>query len=145
MRNKYLLILFLVTSFLGFSQQYNYVEIDDTYTPDQLIKDVLVGSKCDLVSNVKYQYCDGSVGSKAVYPLGYFERNGSDFPFESGIVLGTDKSVLFEGPADGKNSAPLNNAFRWLGDQDLNDLINDAGGWPTAPGASDDIRSASID
>jgi len=145
MRNKYLLILFLVTSLLGFSQQYNYVTIDDTYTADQLIKDVLVGSKCDLVSNVKYQYCDGSAGSKVVYPLGYFERNGSNFPFESGIVLGTDKSVLFEGPADGKNSAPLNNAFRWTGDQDLIDLINDAGGWPTAAGASTDIRSASID
>ncbi|SFN07074.1 hypothetical protein SAMN05421741_1011, partial [Paenimyroides ummariense] len=54
MRNKYLLILFLVTSFLGFSQQPNYVDVDDTYTTDQLIKDILVGSKCDLVSNVRY-------------------------------------------------------------------------------------------
>ena len=144
MRNKYLLILFLVTSFLGFSQQYNYVAVDDTYTADQLVKDILVGSKCDLVSNVKYQYCDGSVGSKAIYPLGYFQRNGSNFPFEDGIVLSTDRSSLVPGPFDGRNSG-LNNQFRWAGDQDLIDLINDSGGWPTGGGAGSDIRSASID
>ena len=144
MRNKYLLILFLVTSFLGFSQQYNYVAVDDTYTADQLVKDILVGSKCDLVTNVKYQYCDGCVGSKAIYPLGYFQRNGSNFPFEDGIVLSTDRSSLVPGPFDGRNSG-LNNQFRWAGDQDLIDLINDSGGWPSGGGAGNDIRSASID
>ncbi|MEG1266092.1 MAG: choice-of-anchor L domain-containing protein, partial [Myroides sp.] len=144
MRNKYLLILFLVTSFLGFSQQYNYVDIDNTYTAEQLVKDVLVGSKCDLVSNVRYQYCDGSPASRAIYPLGYFQKNGSTFPFDDGIVISTDRSEFMEGPLTGtKNSAPLNNAFRWTGDQDLNDLINDAGGWPA--GGGNDIRSASID
>src|SRR5690606_12589635 len=35
------------------------------------------------------------------------------------------------------------NLYRWTGDQDLNDLINDAGGWfPSLPKT---IRSASID
>ncbi|SFO04139.1 hypothetical protein SAMN05421741_1181, partial [Paenimyroides ummariense] len=45
---------FLLINFLGFSQQPSYVDVDDTYTTDQLIKDILVGSKCDLVSNVRY-------------------------------------------------------------------------------------------
>ena len=147
MRNKYLLILFLVTSFLGFSQQHNYVDIDNTYTAEQLVKDVLVGSKCDLVSNVKFQYCDGSPGSRAIYPLGYFQKNGSTFPFDDGIVISTDRSEFMEGPTSNtKNSAPLNNAFRWAGDQDLNDLINDAGGFPIRAGQPvTDVRSASID
>lgn len=144
MRNKYLLILFLVTSFLGFSQQYNYVDIDETYTAEQLVKNVLVRSTCDLVSNVKYQYCDGSPGSKQIYPLGYFQRNGSTFGFDDGIVISTDQSYFMEGPIGNKNSGNLNNQYRWTGDQDLNDLINDAGGWP-AGAPRQDIRSATID
>src|SRR5690554_6098952 len=115
MRNQYLLIVFLLACFVGYGQQYNYVEIDDSYTAEQLVKDVLVRSKCDLVSNVRYQYCDGSPGSYTdVYPLGYFNRNGSDFPFEDGIIIGTDRSHYFEGPIDGsQNSAPINNQYRW--------------------------------
>src|SRR5690554_3526070 len=129
MRNQYLLIVFLLACFLGYGQQYNYVEIDNSYTAEQLIKDVLVGSNCDLVSNVTYQYCDGSPGSTQIYPLGYFNRNGSDFPFEEGIVLSTDRSEYVPGPYNGRNSGALNNQFRWGGDQDLVDLIMDAGGW----------------
>ena len=141
MRNKYLLILFLVTTFDIDSQ---HITVDDSFSADKLVNEVLVGAKCDLVSNVKYQYCDGSPGSKAIYPLGYFERNGADFPFESGIVISTDRSSYVPGPNNQRNSSPLNNQFRWAGDQDLNDLINDAGGWP--PNAPlNTIRSASID
>ncbi|MBS7320201.1 MAG: hypothetical protein KIG55_01205, partial [Myroides sp.] len=65
MRNKYLLILFLVTSFFGYGQ-YNYVEVDDTYTPERLVKEVLVNAGCDLVSNVRYQYGSGALGSEQV-------------------------------------------------------------------------------
>src|SRR5690554_7736324 len=77
MRNQYLLIVFLLAGLLGYGQQYNYVSIDDTYTVDQLVKDVLVGADCDLVSNVTYQYCDGSPGSYDVCPLGYFKDRKS--------------------------------------------------------------------
>src|SRR5690554_1241199 len=144
MRNQYLLIVFLLACFVGYGQQYNYVEIDDSYTAEQLVKDVLVRSNCDLVSNVKYQYCDGSPGSYTdVFPLGYFNRNGSDFPFDEGIVIATDQASLFEGPSQGSASSGFENLYRWTGDQDLNDLINDAGGWfPSLPNT---IRSASID
>ena len=139
MRNKYLLILFLVTGFLGFSQQYNYVTVDDTYTPDRLIKEVLVNSTCDLVSNVRYQYGSGVPASNAIMAAGYFQKNGSIFPFEDGIVLSTDKASFVPGPYTGGSASP--NQFRWLGDKDLNDLIIDAGGWPAVP----DMRSTVID
>ncbi|HLW63144.1 MAG TPA: hypothetical protein VKY33_07055, partial [Flavobacterium sp.] len=143
MRNQYLLIVFLLAGLLGYGQQYDYVEIDDTYTAEQLVKDVLVGSDCDLVSNVTYQYCDGSPGSYTdVYPLGYFNRNGADFPFDEGIIISTDQAGLFEGPFTNGANSGFNRLYMWAGDQDLNDLINDAGGWPPNRNV---IRSASID
>src|SRR5690606_7325612 len=134
------LILFLITGFLGFSQQYNYVTVDDTYTPEQLIKNVLVNSACDLVSNDRYQYGDGTLGSNAIMAAGYFNRNGSDFPFDDGIVISTEKSSYVPGPYVGGKMTSVNQ-FRWTGDQDMNDLINAAGGWPP----EDDMRSAFID
>ena len=126
MRNKYLLILFLLTSVFGFSQQYNYVSVDPTYTADNLVKNVLVRSKCDLVSNVKYQNGDGSVKAQQFYNLAYFNKNGSTFPFEDGVVLCTDSPSEIPGPSLRSTSGV--NGERWAGDQDLNDAINDAGG-----------------
>ncbi|WCM41727.1 T9SS type B sorting domain-containing protein [Flavobacterium sp. CBA20B-1] len=126
MRNKYLLILFLVTSFLGFSQQYNYVAVDATYTPDELVKDVLVRSQCDLVSNVRYQNGDGSPQAQQYYNLAYFNQNGSTFPFEDGVVLCTDSPAEIPGPSLRQTSGV--NGERWAGDQTLNDAINNAGG-----------------
>lgn len=133
MRNKYLLILFLVTSFFGYGQ-YSYVEVDDAYTPDQLVKDVLVRSKCDLVSNVRYQNGDGSPATQQYYTLGYFNKNGSTFPFEDGIVLSTTETPFVEGPYKGYSPAGGRGANneRWTGDQDLNDAITDGGGAPYA-------------
>lgn len=145
MRNKYLLILFLVTSFFGYGQ-YNYVEVDDTYTPERLIKEVLVNAGCDLVSNVRYQYGSGALGSEQVKAAGYFNRNGSSFPFDEGIVLGTDVVSDLEGPSPGGSARVTSpNQYRWTGDQDLLDLINDAGGWPTRPVTPTDMRSTVID
>lgn len=139
MRKQYLLIVLILTSFFGFGQQYNYVAVDDTYTPEELIKDVLVRSNCDLVSNVRYQYGSGAPGSESIMAAGYFQKNGSTFPFEDGIVLSTDKASLVPGPKAG--FAPSPNQYRWTGDQDLNDLINDAGGWPNV----NDARTTIID
>src|SRR5690554_563097 len=138
MRNQYLLIVFLLAGLLGYGQQYNYVEVDDTYTPEELVKDVLVRSKCDLVSNVRYQNGDGSPVAQQVYTLGYFERNGSIFPFDDGIVLSTSQAEYVPGPFTTTNKG--SNPHRWTGDQDLNDAINDAGGWPN----QSDMRSTQL-
>src|SRR5690554_5535500 len=134
MRNQYLLIVFLLAGLLGYGQQYNYLEIDDTYTPEELVKDVLVRSKCDLVSNVKYQNGDGSPATLQYYTLGYFEKNGSIFPFDDGIVLSTTETPYVKGPYRGylSGNARGSNNERWTGDQDLNDAITDGGGAPYA-------------
>ncbi|WP_177205820.1 choice-of-anchor L domain-containing protein, partial [Paenimyroides ummariense] len=122
-----------------------YVDVDDTYTTDQLIKDILVGSKCDLVSNVRYQYGSGVPASNSVKAAAYFNRNGSTFPFEEGIVLATDMATGVEGPCTPGGGPTSPNQFRWTGDQDLLDLINDAGGWPTTPVNPANMRSTVID
>ena len=133
MRNKYLLILFLLTGILGFSQQYNYVQVDNTYTPDRLVNDVFVKSSCDLVSNVRYQNGDGSPQTLQYYTLGYFEKNGSTFPFDDGIVLCTNESQYIPGPFTGSSfDFHGSNNFRWGGDKDLNDAITAGGGAPLA-------------
>src|SRR5690606_7669487 len=129
MRNQYLLIVFLLACFVGYGQQYNYVEIDDSYTAEQLVKDVLVRSNCDLVSNVKYQKRVVSAGSYSdLFSLSCFDRNGSEFSFEEGIVIATYQASLFEGPSQGSASSGFENLYRRTGDQHLNDLINAAGG-----------------
>src|SRR5690554_7508792 len=110
MRNQYLLIVFLLAGLLGYGQQYNYVEVDDTYTPEELVKDVLVRSKCDLVSNVRYQYGSGVPASNAIMAAGYFERNGSDFPFDDGIVLATHKASFVPGPYTGGSASQIGRA-----------------------------------
>ncbi|TDS51829.1 choice-of-anchor L domain-containing protein, partial [Myroides indicus] len=100
----------------------------EMYTVEELVKDVLVKSGCDLVSNIRYQVGDGSPATKSVNTLGYFNKNGSSFPFEEGIVLSTGEVQYVPGPygVGGRG----NNPHRWVGDKDLNDAINDTGGKP---------------
>ncbi|MCP1995104.1 choice-of-anchor J domain-containing protein [Flavobacterium sp. HSC-61S13] len=101
------------------------------YTVEELVKDVLVKSNCDLVSNVKYQNGDGSAKAMSYNTLGYFNKSGSNFPFKEGIVLGTNEMQYIPGPYTGYYNANRGaNNERWDGDKDINDAIKDAGGGP---------------
>ncbi len=104
---------------------------DDVYTVEQLITDVLVQSSCNLVSNVKYQNADGSAPTKVFNTLGYFNRAQSNFPFAEGIVLSTNEVEYIPRPYMGYSEFRGGNAYRWIGDKDINDVIKDAGGGPT--------------
>lgn len=98
------------------------------YDYEALIKDVFVKSNCDLVSNVKYQIGDGSAATQSINTLGYFNKKNSIFPFEEGIVLSTGEVDYVSGMYTTGNKG--SNPHRWVGDKDLNDAINDAGGNP---------------
>lgn len=111
-----------------------YVEVSpsgEDYTLEELVKDVLVQSNCDLVSNVRYQNGDGSAKAMSYNTVGYFNKGRTDFPFSEGIVLSTNEIQYVPGPAQ---SSSFNfrgaNEERWLGDKDINDAIADAGGGP---------------
>ncbi|SFJ34284.1 choice-of-anchor J domain-containing protein [Myroides guanonis] len=96
----------------------------DQASAEHLVRNVLINSECDLVSNVKYQAGDGT-GS--IITLGYFNKGESDFPFEEGIVLATHDSDYIAGPYRGFGSFKPRLPF-WSGDPDLNDVIDNVGG-----------------
>ncbi len=90
---------------------------DDQYTTLQLIEDILIDSNCANISNVT-----SSTGSNFgdVNGIGYFQKNGSSFPFEDGIVLSTGKATKAIGP----NTTSLNDGgYLWPGDADLQAII----------------------
>lgn len=88
------------------------------YTVDELVKDVLVSSECDLISNISYR-TGTSYGSEP-NGIGYFESNNTDFSFENGIVLATNGVETSKGPSDQNQS---NGTKRWLGDVDLENVL----------------------
>jgi gliding motility-associated-like protein len=95
------------------------IAVNDTeYTVEELVKDVLIGSDCILVSNIT-----SSTGSDYGKPngIGYFNRNGSNFPFEEGIILAT--GTINEAPA-GSNLGFLTEGTDWPGDDDLFEIIS---------------------
>ncbi len=107
----------------------------DKYTMDELVKKVLINSNCELVTNVRYQNGDGGPAAMAYNTVGYFNQGGTDFPFKEGIVLSTNEIQFVEGPAQASSFDNRgNNSQRWVGDKDINDAINDAGGGP--PGST---------
>lgn len=103
----------------------------EVYSVEELIQEVFIQSDCDLVSNIRYQNGDGSTPTQQYNTLGYFNRGAADFPFEEGIVLSTNEVQYVARPYMGYYGFRGNNDYRWVGDQDINDAINDAGGGPS--------------
>ncbi|MCP1996870.1 choice-of-anchor J domain-containing protein, partial [Flavobacterium sp. HSC-61S13] len=114
------------------TSEYKYVTVSkngDKYTTEELVKDILIQSDCDLVSNVVYK-AGPKVGGNT---LGYFNQNGSLFPFEEGIVLATHDIATVPGPyydyGDAGGPAGVRGKIApWEGDEDLNAVIASAGG-----------------
>lgn len=105
------------------AQQYISVS---TKTPDELVRDVLIGSQnssCISVSNVSAKGWQ-DYGSNPI-SYGYFEKGTLPFDIDKGIILSTGE--IFKAP--GPNSArPTNNVLddtdsNWSGDQDLADAL----------------------
>ena len=90
-----------------------YIQVDDTYTPQQLVEDVLINNSCASVSNISAT--GFSINGAQSY--GYFSGNGSGFPFTNGIILSTGRAVMAQGP----NTSLLDdgNDTNWTGDRDL--------------------------
>ncbi|RLJ65395.1 fibronectin type III domain protein, partial [Lacinutrix venerupis] len=86
---------------------------DDIYSVQGLVEDVLVNSPCSTISNIT-----SSTGTDfgSDNGIGYFEANGSGFPFESGIVMTTGNAANAPGPETGNLS---DGDFNWPGDTDL--------------------------
>ncbi|GGD34708.1 DUF7619 domain-containing protein [Flavobacterium orientale] len=94
------------------------------FTVPELIENILINSDCSLASNITW-----STGTNfnSVNGIGYFNRNGSDFPFAEGIVLSTGNAASIPGA----NLTTLSDGTtEWVGDNDLNSIILAATGQP---------------
>ena len=91
-----------------------YIQVNDTYTAQQLVQNVLVGnSTCANVSNFSVT---GDAFSGIQNSYGYFNAGTSNFPFSEGIVLSTGKAASAVGP---NNSILSQGGTNWPGDPDL--------------------------
>lgn len=91
-------------SFFGFllsffSTQAQYLEVNDSYTAQQLVKDVFIGTgnlSCIEVSNITFSNYYNFGGSQMSY--GYFSKAASDFNLDEGVLLTTGKATSAIGP-----------------------------------------------
>ena len=93
------------------------IVVDDTFTAQQLVENVLISSTCATVSNFVVSGGDFGTGEQS---FGYFNAGTSGFPFADGIVLSTSKAVSTQGP---NNSLLSEDAGNWFGDSDLEQAL----------------------
>lgn len=108
----------LIFGSLCFCANAQYIQVDDTYTAQQLIENVLINSPCANVSN--FTVSGGAFSGEQSY--GYFNAGTSSFPFADGIVLSTSRAKGCEGP---NPSSPIlsDDAPGWTGDADLEQAL----------------------
>ncbi|MGR7813555.1 choice-of-anchor L domain-containing protein [Lacinutrix undariae] len=114
-----LFLSYLLLSTVAFSQN---VQVDsDTYTPQQLIEDILIDSDC--INNVVVTNVSGGNFNSADESYGYFNATGTAFPFQEGIVLSTGRLSNVQGP---NNSLSDDDATGWAGDIDLENALQES-------------------
>lgn len=116
LRNILFATLLYVLSITTASAQ--YIQVNDTYTPQQLVNDVLLNTDCVSVSNVTVS---GAAYASGAQSYGYFSAAGSSFPFANGVILSTGRAALAQGP----NISLLDdgNMPEWGGDIDLEQAL----------------------
>ena len=115
---KYIFLIFFFLAITAFSQN---ISVDNqTYAPQQLIEDILIDSNC--ISNVVVTNTVGGNFNGSDESYGYFDANGSPFPFQSGIVLSTGRLNNVKGP---NNTLSDDDAPNWNGDSDLEAALNE--------------------
>ena len=91
-----------------------------SYTPQELIEDILINSPC--IENLVVTNVVGGDFGSSDKSYGYFNASGSSFPLQTGIVLSTGKLNNVGGP-----NATLSDddAPNWSGDLDLETSLNE--------------------
>lgn len=113
-KSKLHIFLILLSVQFGFAQ---YISVDESYTAEELVEDVLFSNSCASVSNVSVSGGNFGTGEKS---WGYFNAVGTSFDFEDGIILSTGKAVNGIGP---NSSLSDDDGINWNGDSDLNDAL----------------------
>ena len=87
------------------------------YTVEELVTDVLIDSQCNQAFNIT-----SSTGSDfgSTNGIGYFEANGSSWPFENGLIMTSGDVANAPGPESG---VLLDGTYAWPGDGELEAFI----------------------
>lgn len=120
MKLPYPFVFFFVFLVSFYSAKAQYIVVDDTYSAQQLVEDVLINSPCAQVSNFIINGWEYSNGEKS---YGYFNQGTSSFPFLEGVLLTTGRAVSAIGP---NNSLLSEGPVEWTGDQDLETAIGES-------------------
>lgn len=95
---------------------YSQITIDDTFTTQEIIEDILISSPCAEVSN--FSSSTGVDFNNNPNGIGVFNANGTDFTFESGVILSSGD--IFDAPGPNEPNNVLSSGTEaWLGDADL--------------------------
>ncbi len=113
---SFLIILFLCC--LSTKVNAQFITIDDQKTPQQLIEDILVNNSCAAATNSTGNGDNFRPGKQS---FGYFNSNGSNFPFAEGIVLATSTAESAVGPF--VSDLTSSDSPNWLGDSDLDQIL----------------------
>ncbi len=106
---------------ISFAASAQYLQIDDSYTAEQLVRDVLVDTLCADVSNYTVAGDNFSPGYQS---YGYFTNSSPDFPFAEGIVMSTARAFRSAGP---NNNLIDEGSTSWPGDADLEAALGISG------------------
>lgn len=117
-------ILLLLLFGLGVFSAQSQITVDNTLTVQQLVDDVLVLGQCAEVNNVTSSM-NSNIAGLGFDSFGAFDGTTSTptFPFDGGIILATNgvDEIPPNGPDQNGGNPP------WLGDADLDALIQDPG------------------
>ena len=89
-------IFFVFTFFVIFTNAQNITVDSQTYTPQQLIENILIDSDC--INNITVTNVVGGDFGGTDQSYGYFDATGTTFPFQSGLVLSTGRLANVPGP-----------------------------------------------
>lgn len=117
--NKKKLLLFILTFYCYTTTVLSQnITVNDSYTAQQLVQNVLINSPCANVSNFSISGGNFQTGEQS---FGYFNANSGSFPFADGIVLSTSRAISTQGP---NTSLLSENAAGWNGDSDLEQALS---------------------
>ncbi|MDI9310855.1 MAG: choice-of-anchor L domain-containing protein [Limnohabitans sp.] len=119
MKRKELKIASLISLLFFIKTNCQNIQVNDTYTAQQLIENVLINSNCAQVFNFSVTGGNFSTGEQS---YGYFTNSNPAFPFTNGVLLCTGKANSAIGP----NTSIISddgNVF-WGGDSDLNQALS---------------------
>ncbi|MBN8566464.1 MAG: choice-of-anchor L domain-containing protein [Flavobacteriales bacterium] len=89
-----------------------------SFTPEQILNNIILNSSCGDIENVVTQ---GPCG------VGYFNANDSDFPFEQGMIIRSGQAMLTQGRYQQNNTSSLTSTCSSMGDSQLNTIMQSTG------------------